>query len=186
MKPNEELKDEHRIIALAVADLASLGEALEKGAIVPAKLLKQELSFIEHFVDKCHHRKEETVLFPVLEALFSLRPHDQVPELLKEHERSREIIKTLRDAVYKYSSGDRGQVSLISRSTEAYKTLLIEHIKKENAGVVKMIETDLSADRKLEIMERFSLIEEQLGPNYHSKYADLAKRLHDQGKKLAA
>ncbi len=186
MKPNEELVDEHLIISRSVSDLASMAKALEKGAIVPAKLLKTELAFIENFVHRCHHRKEEQVLFPVLESLFSLRPHDQVPELLIEHEMSRDILKILVVAVNKYANGDHSQVVKISRSAEAYKTLLIEHMKKENSGVLKMIETDLAADRKLEIMERFSLIEEQLGLNHHNNYVDLANTLHDQSKRLAA
>ena len=186
MKPNEELKDEHRIIARAVSDLVCMAEALEQGAIVPAKVLNDEVTFIENFVNQCHHRKEEAVLFPMLEALFSLRPHDQVPELLKEHQKCRDIMKTLRAAVDKYANGDRAQAAEIKRLAEAYKALLTEHIKKENTGVLRMIETELPADRKLEIMERFNLIEEQLGPNYHSNYAELAKTLHDQSKKLAA
>ena len=186
MKPTDEIKEEHRIIGRALSVLADAAQVLEAGAEVPAEFLREELDFIKNFADRCHHRKEEAVLFPALEDQMVAKLRDPVPKMLAEHEEARAIVRQLNEAVERYAGGDREQAPKIARLARSYLALLIEHIRAENTVLVELVETTLPADKKLEVAERFTVIEDELGPEFHRHYAKLADKLHDEGKRLAA
>ena len=67
MKVTDQLKDEHNEIELMLQILGRVSEKLESGTKINPKHLDQILEFIKIFADKCHHTKEEEVLFPAME-----------------------------------------------------------------------------------------------------------------------
>lgn len=186
MKPADELKAEHRLIGKALHTLSKLSKTLEDDQSVPLELLREELDFIVNFADKCHHKKEEAILFPILENQLISVPNDPVPQMLDDHEKGRTLIKSLAEAVDKFAAGDRRQRNRISTLINEYTQLLICHIRRENQILVRLIERMLPADQKLVVAERFEAIEEDLGPDYHQKYTRLADKLQKEGRKLAA
>jgi hemerythrin-like domain-containing protein len=186
MKPADQLKEEHRTISRALAGLSGMARALDEGKQVPPELFRQELDFIKNFADNCHHRKEEAVLFPALEEQLVAATEDPLTELVEDHEEGAALVESLGDAVEAYAAGDAARAADISRDAKSYVRLLTAHIRKENATLVRLIEDRLPADKKLEVAERFELIEEDLGPDFHRTYAKLADKLRAEGRKLAA
>jgi hemerythrin-like domain-containing protein len=186
MKPADQLKEEHRTISRALAGLTGMADALDRRKQVPPELLRQELDFIKNFAGNCHHRKEEAVLFPALEAQLVTATEDPLAELVEDHQEGQALIESLSSAVEAYAAGDVALGADISRDARSYAHLLADHIRKENAVLVRLIEDRLPADKKLEVAERFELIEEELGAGFHERYTRLAEKLRTEGLKLAA
>jgi hypothetical protein len=68
MKATEQLRNEHEGIKLMMHILWKLSGKLEAGEEVDPEHLEKIIEFFRIFADKCHHGKEEDLLFPVLEA----------------------------------------------------------------------------------------------------------------------
>jgi len=66
MTPTEQLKEEHEAIKLMLRILDKVCDKLESGEEVNPEHLDQILEFIKVFADKCHHGKEEDLLFQQL------------------------------------------------------------------------------------------------------------------------
>jgi hemerythrin-like domain-containing protein len=67
MKTTDQLRDEHEGVKLMLAILGRAAARLETGQDVSPEDLAQMLEFITVFADKCHHGKEEELLFPAME-----------------------------------------------------------------------------------------------------------------------
>lgn len=67
MKPTEQLKEEHKAIKLMLKVLEAMCRRLENKENIPKEHFEKVLEFIKVFADKCHHGKEEDLLFPAME-----------------------------------------------------------------------------------------------------------------------
>ena len=68
MQATAVLKEEHRVIERVLDALETAANRLTTGSPVRPGVFLQAADFIKGFVDGCHHKKEEGVLFPALEA----------------------------------------------------------------------------------------------------------------------
>lgn len=186
MNPAEQIKSEHRVIGKAIWSLKALADSIKHGEQVDLALLADELAFIRGFTEDCHHRKEEEVLFPAIEAELRTAPTDPIPDFIEEHAASRRLTTDLARAIKAYEVGDGDRSNAIVVLAGEYSHLAIEHMRKENLVVVGLITNILLADKKLEVAERFLLIEEELGPGYHQKYEKLAETMREEARTLAA
>jgi len=186
MKPSEELKSEHRAIGKAISTLRAIARSAREDRDMPTALLDHELEFIRGFTEECHHRKEEEVLFPALAEQLQTAPINPLPELLREHVRIRILLDELREAVGSYAAGRTAEGNKLAALANKYADLYIAHMRKENVVLVGLIENALPADKKLEVAERFLVIEDELGPGYHERYLGLADNLRDEGRRMAA
>jgi len=64
--PTEMLEAEHRVIARIVGITPVLAQRLEEGDVIKPEILKSIVEFMRIYADKCHHGKEEDLLFPAL------------------------------------------------------------------------------------------------------------------------
>ena len=83
----DELLHEHRAVETMLKVLDSLCSKLAEGRKKELNDLKSILEFLEVFVDKCHHAKEEKELFPALLESGRREWGAKIDELLAEHER---------------------------------------------------------------------------------------------------
>lgn len=67
MRPTEELVTEHNAIKRMLDILERVSRRLEIGETVDAEHLERIVDFIRGFADRCHHGKEEDLLFPEME-----------------------------------------------------------------------------------------------------------------------
>ncbi len=68
MTATDDLRAEHEGILRMLGVMRALATRIEAGGTVPAAELAGILDFLKIFADKCHHGKEEDILFPALEA----------------------------------------------------------------------------------------------------------------------
>ncbi len=121
----EVLMEEHEIILYAIDVLGESTKRFNNGKNVPMKFFEDFLEIVKNFADRCHHGKEETVLFPLIETRDSSQ-HDVISVLFAEHEKGRKFLAKLRDAA------GTNNVKEITESSGGYANLLKLHIQKEN------------------------------------------------------
>ena len=186
MKPSAELKNDHRVIGKALSTLRAIARSVRENQDVSTTLLDHQLEFIRGFTEECHHRKEEEVLFPALAEQLQTAPVDPLPEFIREHVRIRILLDKLREAVGAYAAGETTDRDELADLADEYADLSIEHMRKENVILIDLIQNTLPADKKLEVAERFLVIEDELGPGYRERYEELADNLRDEGRRMAA
>lgn len=171
MTPIKELKNEHDAVLLTIRILDQITTRLKAGQTIEFKHLDQILEFLAIFVDKCHHGKEEKVLFPAMEEAGIPWEGGPIGAMLYEHEQGRSYVQGLRSGVEGYRIGKEGSVSEIIKNVQNYGKLLSSHIDKENNVLYVMAERVLSADKMTEMVDAFNRIEEiEVGPNKHEEF----------------
>ena len=94
MTPTDVLKQEHRVIEQVLACLAVLADRADAGRLDPGDA-RQAIDFLQVFADRCHHAKEENVLFPRMEARGFSRERGPTGVMLHEHELGRQAIRAM-------------------------------------------------------------------------------------------
>ena len=127
MKATQQLKEEHEGVLLMLRILAEVSRELATIGTIAKEHFEGILEFLKVFVDKCHHGKEEELLFPALVKVGI--PHDgPIAAMLFEHEMGRKYIRVMTDAFERYKLKDASAASAIVQNAQAYIELLTEHI----------------------------------------------------------
>lgn len=167
----KELKNEHEAVLLTIRILDQITTRLKSGQTIELKHLDQILEFLAIFVDKCHHSKEEKVLFPAMEAAGIPREDGPIAAMLYEHVQGRSLVQGLRNGVESYRVGKENSVAEIIENAKKYGQLLTSHIDKENNVLYVIAERVLSTDIMAEMEVEFNRIEEiEVGPNKHEEF----------------
>jgi hemerythrin-like domain-containing protein len=174
MKATEDLKQEHEGILLMLNIMEQIS-AMNEPNIVH---LAQIIDFIKTFADKCHHGKEEDLLFPKLIEKGIRKENGPIGVMLYEHEQGRKHIKDLSVSFENYKNGDKSAISGIKENLNKYIDLLRNHISKENNVLFKMADEVLSEKEQDSLFEEFEKIEiERIGIGKHEEYHQLLKLL---------
>jgi hemerythrin-like domain-containing protein len=118
-----------RMIAL----LGKEADRMERDKNIHAEFLDTAIDFINTYIDRCHHGKEEDILIKELDRKRVADEHRRMmKEILDEHQQSRNAVMELEDAKAKYLKGDRGYLSGIIRTIRFLVELYPRHIEKED------------------------------------------------------
>lgn len=170
MKATEQLKNEHQAVLLALEILEKICQKLEAGDKVDPKHQKEILEFIKTFVDKCHHGKEEDLLFPALEEVGILKEQGPIGVMLIEHNMGREFVRGMSENI---SSSEK-----FIENARGYIKLLKQHIEKENNILYQMADTHLSKAKDDELLQEFDRLElERIGPGKHEEFHKMLEKL---------
>lgn len=175
--PTQILEEEHLIIAKVVGAAPVLADRLEAGQLVGAETLLEVVEFMRIFADKCHHGKEEELLFPALAKKGIPMQGCPVGALTAEHVRGRELVKELANAVDAYKSSDLAVSGEIVKSLRGIAELYPNHIWKEDYLLFPMTEKVLSTEEQHSLYCQFQLVEERVGPDVHHRLEQFAERL---------
>ncbi|MCB2147854.1 MAG: hemerythrin domain-containing protein [Deltaproteobacteria bacterium] len=179
MKPIEDLKMEHEAVKIILRVLDSICKEAEKsGELANPEHLEQLIEFFTTFVDRCHHGKEEELLFPALEEVGVSREGGPIGVMLKEHQQGRDAVAKMKASLVKYRDGDRKAVGDLVHHARAYITLLNQHIDKENNVLFVLADNNLSKEKQMELWEGFETIETQkIGPGKHEAFHQMIESL---------
>jgi hemerythrin-like domain-containing protein len=178
MKPTEQLKEEHQLIKLMLRIAEKVCEKLESGEEVDPEHLERIVEFIRVFADKCHHGKEEDLLFAAMEEVGIPRKGGPIGVMLTEHDMGRGYVKGMSEAIAKYKAGDRKASSAIVENARNYIALLTQHIDKEDNVLYPMADMHLSEERQKELLEEFEVVErEKIGVGKHEQFHKLLEHL---------
>jgi hemerythrin-like domain-containing protein len=178
MKPTDELKNEHAAIKTLLEILAKMSGRLDSGREIEPADLEGAVEFIRVFADKCHHAKEEDILFPAMIAAGLAKDGGPIAVMLDEHAQGREFVKKFGEGVAKYKAGDKASAAQISRNARGYASLLGRHIEKEDFILYPMADTIVPIARQKEILGEFENVEENIvGHGRHERFHEMLDRL---------
>ncbi len=177
MKPTDVLKEEHQAILLTLRIINKIADDLAAGQPIPVEHLDQIVDFIRTFADRCHHGKEEDLLFTAMAEAGVPREGGPIGVMLHEHEIGRQYVRNLADALSAYRAGDKTARTRIVDNARGYAALLAQHIYKEDNILYPIADECLSADKQAELLAGFERVEqERIGPGRHEAYHVM---LHD-------
>ena len=163
-----DLIEEHGGIMLMLSVMKKVTDKLKAGEEVKKEHLDKILEFLTNFADKCHHGKEEDMLFP--ELFKNTSNQGLVAELIDEHTTARGYIKSIAKAMENYSPGN-SEASTIAENMEKYIQLLTEHIGKENSDLFPTANNELSEETQEQMEEQFEKFEHDvIGEGKHEEY----------------
>jgi hemerythrin-like domain-containing protein len=165
-KAIDDLKHEHEAILFTLKVLGRMEAIAEKAETLDVSDAISLIDFLKEFADKCHHGKEEGILFPALEKAGIPKEGGPIGVMLQEHEQGRAFIRDM-DQSLKMKPADP---AAFAKAAGSYVQLLSRHIEKENTILFPMGERALSGDELDAIYERFEEHEEKvIGAGRHEE-----------------
>ncbi len=172
-KAIDDLTHEHQAILSALGILDRIAKRIGGGGRPEPKDLRDFLGFLKEFADKCHHGKEEGILFPALVKAGIPEKGGPVGVMLSEHVQGRKLIAEMESAV----TGTADYRKFASAAQE-YSDLLKSHIEKENRVLFPAAENTLSAGQLEQIYGSFEEHEENvIGHGRHEELHAMLKAL---------
>jgi hemerythrin-like domain-containing protein len=133
MVPIAPLMIEHRLIEKMIVVVRKEIKRYESDGNINPEFIDAAIDFIRVYADKCHHGKEEDILFRDLrkkELPDELK--NTVSELIEEHQLGRKAVGDLVEAKQKYMHGDKQALSAILDSLRYMTDFYPKHIEKED------------------------------------------------------
>ncbi|MEI6518541.1 MAG: hemerythrin domain-containing protein [bacterium] len=180
MFATQELRNEHEGILIMLNVIEKIATDLKTGKAANLDHLDKIIDFLTTFVDKCHHGKEEDLLFPALVKAGVPNEGGPVGVMLAEHTQGRTYIKAMKDALNLLHTGDVEAQILFADAALGYVFLLRDHIAKENNVLFVMAENRLSPEEHTILAAGFKKIEdERIGAGVHEQFHALLDQLKD-------
>jgi hemerythrin-like domain-containing protein len=176
-----EQEEEHRVVEEALSILKGVGRKFERDEDVDPEVIEKVLDFLRTFADRCHHGKEEDLLFAALEMKGVSRTVSPLSTLIREHEIARRYIQNIDRSLRDYKKGDGTARKDILQNLNVYVELLEQHIQKEDELLYPMAEEKLSDERKTELLEAYERVEKEIiGEGVHEKYHHMIEDLKEK------
>lgn len=160
MTVREHLREEHG----AIMKVLALFQKLIRDPGRPRDELFHDLEtifdFMEVYVDRSHHGKEEDILFPALEDARAADLRHLVAALRDEHREARGLLDELKAELQTSKMNVTFPTDRFTGQSEKYISLIRTHIRKENGHLLPEIERILPGaeqDRIEQAFKRFSL-----------------------------
>lgn len=175
------LMEEHRVIERVLDALETAALRLRDGEPIPPEIFLQAAEFIQGFADGSHHKKEEGVLFPAMQAAGVPGEGGPVGVMLAEHQQGRQLTGAMRVAAKRLAAGEAHARVEVVESALQYVNLLREHIVKEDEVLFPMAEQVLLGPIQAEVSEAFERIgQEESGLGVHQRFLDLAVSIEEK------
>ena len=172
------LRKEHDAILQMLDVSDALAQRLAAGTPVEPERLTEMLDFFQTFADRCHHGKEEDLLFPLLERKGLLRAGGPVGVMLDEHEQGRALVQRMTEAAQRYGNREATAGQRYAEASRRYAALLRQHIDKENQILFLLADRLLTPEEQAGLVEAFERVEvEKLGAGTHERLHALMQRL---------
>jgi hemerythrin-like domain-containing protein len=178
MTPTETLKHEHQIILLALGAAEQEAQSIQASGQVHAGKVEQMVDLLRNFADRCHHAKEEDLLFVKMQERGVPVEGGPIGVMLRDHVEGRRLVKAMADALPAAAGGDAQAITSIGNSLSAYISLLRVHISKEDYILYPMADRLFTAEDQAWLTAEFDRVEaEEIGAGVHEKYHQLAHDL---------
>jgi len=175
--PTQVLMAEHELILQALDALEKKVAAIQAGAAPDRTYFEKAVSFLRTFADKCHHGKEENLLFKrMAERGFPVQS-GPLAVMLADHDAGRAFIRGIADGAAKLGT-DPVAAKQIVENARGYIDLLRAHIDKENNVLFPMADRALGAEDQAFLSKEFERFEaEETGAGVHEAMLKLLDEL---------
>jgi hemerythrin-like domain-containing protein len=176
--PTQVLMAEHELILQALDALeARLDRMGDEPTPADREFFEKVVEFLRGFADKCHHGKEEDLLFKKMAARGFPTQGGPIAVMLSEHQAGRAFIRGIAEGAAGIGSDPRA-AETIDRNARGYLDLLRNHIAKENQVLFPMADRTLSAEDQRDLSLAFDRFETQeTGAGVHERMIGLLQEL---------
>ena len=172
------LMNEHQVILSVLGSLENYVSQGQPGATLDRNLLGDYVEFFRNFADKCHHGKEEELLFRKMNDYGFSNDAGPLAVMLGEHVQGRNHVRALAAIAAgtgPLSSAD--QIQAIQHALE-FIPLLRSHIGKEDQVLYPMAMQYIPAEEMDQLHEAFESFENNvMGAETHARFHRLADKL---------
>lgn len=180
MHPIDDLTREHGPIKLMLRVLEKINDRIYDNEAVATNDLDDAIIFLREFADKCHHGKEEKLLFPIIKKNNFPEEVELADILISEHAQGRNYIKQMAEAIVKKETSQREFAKTFTANAKNYIALLDQHIDKENAVLFPEVKQSLSESQLKELEKGFENVEKNIiGEGRHKELHEIAHKLKE-------
>lgn len=178
MSPTGQLKKEHEAIRRMLNVLDTICERLDVNEAVDPNHLAKIVEFFKVFADKCHHSKEEALLFPAMEQAGIPRNGGPIGVMLLEHDTGRGYVRGMAESAGRYRLGVTEDGVRFAEHGRDYIALLSQHIDKEDNILFPMADRVIPVETKDTLLQEFERVEEEVvGAVKHEEFHALLEEL---------
>jgi hemerythrin-like domain-containing protein len=175
-KAIDDLKNEHEAILSAIQILERMLVAMEKSTSVDTQDMQDFIGFLKEFADKCHHGKEEGLLFPALIQAGVPEEGGPIGVMKADHAQGRKFIRDMEAALSPELDREK-----LAQAARGYAALLRNHIQKENMYLFPTAEKVLTEAQLEKLYEGFEEHEEKvIGQGRHEELHAMLKSLQEK------
>jgi len=170
---------EHRVIERMLGVVNKACDETERGKEIDQELFVGAADFFKNFADKCHHGKEEKLLFVKMQERGVSGEVGPIAVMLREHQDGRVHVRKIAElSVAKMSKKTKDGLVEASR---AYVDLLSKHIQKEDNILYPMANQILTKEDQEELEKGFEEVEEKvMGPGVHERYHRMIEKWEEK------
>jgi hemerythrin-like domain-containing protein len=187
MRITEIMKLEHDLIEQMLEVLQSICIMLQDGQPVDPVHLSQINDFIQNYGDRCHHGKEEDLLFRALERTGFEKNNSLLASYLVDHRLSRIYLRNMINGIETIGNNRSLAIQTFCDNALEYVALFNLHIRKENTILFPMADEHLPVgDQSLLEQQALRFDRDRIGKSDIEKYEQLPLILSDiYGKAIA-
>lgn len=175
MMPIGPLMIEHRLIERMIALMEKELQNAEKEKRVNARFIETATHFIRAYADRCHHGKEEDILFRELKKKVISEEHKKIlDELVEEHKWGRKTTGMLVEANARYEKGEKEALSEIVDCIRLLVNFYPKHIEKEDKHFFIPVMRYFSEEEKGAMLKEGYEFDSSL---IHQEHADMVSTL---------
>lgn len=172
-KPFGPLMAEHRVIEKCIVLLTGILKILNQGKKPNKEYIKKIIDLMRTYADKCHHGKEEDILFEALKKKKMSKKHnDLMKNLIDDHKTARKLVGMLDNA------NDAGDIQKIKKAVTGIIVLYPKHIETEDKHFfVPAMDYFNEEEQKEMVLAFWEFDRKQIHEKYRDLVEDLAKTI---------
>lgn len=170
---------EHRVIGRMIGLINKEIKRIEKEKTVRTVPIDSIADFFREYADRCHHGKEEDVLFRRLEEKKLSEEHRKVMDgLISDHVDARNIIRKLSESNSRYSSGDKASMADVVEQLKHILGLYPPHIDIEDNHFFIPAMGYFSDEEKKKMADDFRDFDSRRDKKHYEEMVDEMKKEH--------
>ena len=179
MLPIGPMMIEHRLIERMIKVMDAKMAEMKTGRKADTAFIETAVDFIRTYADRCHHGKEEDILFRELKKKAISQEHKKVMvELIEEHKEGRKVTAKLVEANERYLAGDSKALEDILQCVQTLVDFYPRHIEKEDKHFFILVMRYFSKDEQDAMLKEGHAFDQGL---IHEKYRHIVERGEKNG-----
>ena len=179
MLPIAPLMIEHRLIERMIKVIGKEIVRIKKKGVIDPGFIDNAVDFIRVYADRCHHGKEENILFRDLDKkAMAASDRRMMEELIEDHRKGRENVALLVAAKDKYVKGVTGQVGTILDALRFFAEFYPKHIEKEDNHFFIPVMSYFGKEEKEAMLDEESAFDKELVHRIYTERVIAGERDH--------
>jgi len=165
MRPKDNLREDHGRIMKMFASWQKMLAQLDRRDQALLEAFEKRIDRVDVFVDRCHHGKEDDILFPAMTSSEDPAVANLIADLRAEHQTGRSLLESIK-AEFKAFSRPNGSPGDLIQLSQEYIDLFRKHIRRENAQLLPLIEKRIPSQDQERLAAQFEQYEQKtMGQN---------------------